>query len=74
MNTAHSDETTDTADLRDGDAPDVTNDSFDRLAEEFAARCRRGESPSVSEYAAATSRPRRPRASVVADRRAHGTA
>ena len=28
------------------------SDPFDRLAEEFAERCRRGETPSVSEYAA----------------------
>ncbi len=27
-------------------------DPFDRMAEEFAARCRKGESPSISEYAA----------------------
>ncbi len=27
-------------------------DSLDRLAEEFAARCRNGESPSIAEYEA----------------------
>jgi serine/threonine protein kinase len=37
----------------DGDAEgDAESDPIDPLAEEFAARCRRGEQPSVSEYAA----------------------
>ena len=31
---------------------EVTCDPFDRVAEDFLERCRRGESPSISEYAA----------------------
>ena len=31
---------------------DLACDPFDRVAEDFLERCRRGESPSISEYAA----------------------
>ncbi len=34
------------------DGDDAECDSFDRLAEEFADRCRRGESPSIEEFVA----------------------
>src|SRR5579883_412082 len=38
------------ADVTSDHAEDTTRDPFDELAEEFAERCRRGESPSITEY------------------------
>jgi tetratricopeptide (TPR) repeat protein len=40
------------SDARPGTDSDGGCDAFDRLAEEFAERCRRGESPSIGEYEA----------------------
>ncbi len=40
----------DDADLTSDHAIDAERDPFDQVAEEFAERCRRGESPSVPEY------------------------
>jgi tRNA A-37 threonylcarbamoyl transferase component Bud32/tetratricopeptide (TPR) repeat protein len=41
----------DDIDLTSDHAGDAARDPFDSIAEEFAERCRRGESPSIAEYA-----------------------